>query len=254
MQHFLQGIKGIRGNSMTALSRAQGAFEYLMSYGWAIIVVVVLGIVLYNLGAFNPSQTTVISGFAFLKPFSVQVDSLSPDDARIIAVVQNVGGRDYSISSTTVSSPSSNCSYSLVQVADSLGNVIATTGSFALSAGQDAKLTFRVNGTSCGKAPNSQYDYKFSFSFTDFFGVSQTDFGSVRGWVRDCRMPRDNLLAYYRFSEGSGSVTTDEAGNFNAGLNYSPAWVQGKLGYGLGFNGTSQNGPGVWLGNLSTAL
>jgi hypothetical protein len=107
--------------------RAQGAFEYLMSYGWAVLIVTVLGIVLFNLGVFNSSQSTVISGFAFLKPFSVQVDFLSPDDARIIARVQNVGGRDYSISSTTVSSPSSNCSYSLVQVADSLGNVIATT-------------------------------------------------------------------------------------------------------------------------------
>jgi uncharacterized integral membrane protein len=35
-----------------------------MSYGWAILVVAILAIVLYNLGVFNTQQTSIVSGFA----------------------------------------------------------------------------------------------------------------------------------------------------------------------------------------------
>ena len=85
--------------------RAQGAFEYLMSYGWAVLVVVVLCIVLYNLGAFNPSQTTVISGFAFVKPLSVQVNPQDSNNAMLVLQVKNAGGREFQVSSTTISTP-----------------------------------------------------------------------------------------------------------------------------------------------------
>ena len=40
------------------LTRGQGAFEYMMSYGWAVLVIVVLAVVLWNLGIFTPSSAT----------------------------------------------------------------------------------------------------------------------------------------------------------------------------------------------------
>ncbi|MCL4376072.1 hypothetical protein M1558_01095, partial [Candidatus Parvarchaeota archaeon] len=47
---------------------AQSALEYMMTYGWAILVVVVVAVILYSLGIFNPSSsiTTTITGFAGL--------------------------------------------------------------------------------------------------------------------------------------------------------------------------------------------
>jgi hypothetical protein len=49
-------------------SKGQGAMEYLTTYGWAILVVLVVGMVLYQLGVFNQQGTVIITGFPQLKP------------------------------------------------------------------------------------------------------------------------------------------------------------------------------------------
>ena len=50
-------------------SRAQGAMEYLMTYGWAIMVVLSVGVVMWQLGIIGPGNiATTSSGFAKLKP------------------------------------------------------------------------------------------------------------------------------------------------------------------------------------------
>jgi hypothetical protein len=46
--------------------KAQGAMEYLMTYGWAILVVIIVGIVLFQSGVFG-TQTQGISGFAQIR-------------------------------------------------------------------------------------------------------------------------------------------------------------------------------------------
>ena len=51
MIHFVRSKKG------------QTAMEYLMTYGWAIIIVVVVFIALLRLGVFTPSAGTVATGF-----------------------------------------------------------------------------------------------------------------------------------------------------------------------------------------------
>ena len=38
--------------------KGQGAMEYLMTYGWAILVVIIVGVVLWQMGIFNPSGGT----------------------------------------------------------------------------------------------------------------------------------------------------------------------------------------------------
>ena len=50
-------------------NKGQGAMEYLMTYGWAILVVMIVGIVMWQLGIFNMgSTTTTASGFSKIKP------------------------------------------------------------------------------------------------------------------------------------------------------------------------------------------
>jgi hypothetical protein len=52
-----------------SVSRGQGAMEYLMTYGWAILVVMIVGIAMWRLGVFNMgSSTPTSSGFSTLKP------------------------------------------------------------------------------------------------------------------------------------------------------------------------------------------
>ena len=51
------------------MKKGQGAFEYLMTYGWAILVVLVIGVALWYLGVFSVGTGGVnrASGFAKMK-------------------------------------------------------------------------------------------------------------------------------------------------------------------------------------------
>ncbi len=50
-------------------SKGQGAMEYLMTYGWAIMVVMIVGVVLWQMGIFKMgSGGTGMSGFGAVKP------------------------------------------------------------------------------------------------------------------------------------------------------------------------------------------
>jgi len=49
------------------MKKGQGAMEYLMTYGWAILVVLIVGIVLWKTGLFGTSATGQ-SGFDVLVP------------------------------------------------------------------------------------------------------------------------------------------------------------------------------------------
>ena len=47
----------------------QGSMEYLMTYGWAIVVVMVVGVAMWQLGIFNRGTTLLTAtGFAKIKP------------------------------------------------------------------------------------------------------------------------------------------------------------------------------------------
>ncbi len=50
--------------------RAQSALEYMMTYGWAILIIVIVAVILYSMGIFNPASsiTTTSTGFS---PFTV---------------------------------------------------------------------------------------------------------------------------------------------------------------------------------------
>ena len=51
---------------MSHNTKSQSALEYLMTYGWAILVIVIVAAVLYSLGIFSPSSSlsTTVTGFA----------------------------------------------------------------------------------------------------------------------------------------------------------------------------------------------
>lgn len=54
--------------------RGQAALEYLMTYGWAILVILIVGIALWQMGVFSPSATKPgCSGFSQLMPLDSQL-------------------------------------------------------------------------------------------------------------------------------------------------------------------------------------
>ena len=51
---------------MSLPRRSQSALEYMMTYGWAILVIVIVAAVLYSLGIFSPasSLSLTVTGFS----------------------------------------------------------------------------------------------------------------------------------------------------------------------------------------------
>ena len=48
--------------------RSQSALEYMMTYGWAILIIVIVAVILYSMGIFNPSSSvsSTVTGFSGL--------------------------------------------------------------------------------------------------------------------------------------------------------------------------------------------
>jgi hypothetical protein len=71
-------------------NRGQGAMEYLMTYGWAILVVMIVGIVMWQLGIFNLNQgSTTTTGFSKIKP---QLAGVNKRGITLTAVFTNGAG------------------------------------------------------------------------------------------------------------------------------------------------------------------
>ncbi|MCL4406761.1 hypothetical protein M1139_01550, partial [Candidatus Parvarchaeota archaeon] len=53
---------------MSLTHKSQSALEYMMTYGWAILVIVIVAAVLYSLGIFSPasSLSSTVTGFSNL--------------------------------------------------------------------------------------------------------------------------------------------------------------------------------------------
>ena len=54
--------------------RSQSALEYMMTYGWAILIIVIVAVILYSMGIFNPSSSisATVTGFSGLGSVTAQ--------------------------------------------------------------------------------------------------------------------------------------------------------------------------------------
>ena len=50
--------------------KSQSALEYLMTYGWAILIIVIVAVILYSMGIFNPSSSVTFTSSGF-SPFTI---------------------------------------------------------------------------------------------------------------------------------------------------------------------------------------
>ena len=80
--------------------KSQSALEYMMTYGWAILIIVIVAVILYSMGIFNPraSVTATSSGFS---PFAASAAVCGSSN---ITVAFTVGGLPSGASSATVGS------------------------------------------------------------------------------------------------------------------------------------------------------
>ena len=79
--------------------RSQSALEYMMTYGWAILIIVIVAVILYSMGIFNPSSSisTTITGFSSTPVSSV----IFTDNGGLSLSVQNSVGYPIEITNIT---------------------------------------------------------------------------------------------------------------------------------------------------------
>ncbi len=137
--------------------KGQGAMEYLMTYGWAILVVMIVGVVLWQLGIFNlGGQTKTMTGFGAVKPIDWDVDS-SGSGTLII-----VNGEGTPIKSVTVG-----------------GDCSGTYGS-DIPNGGSAKITVTCTGGTAG----SGYTLDIGIGYTKTIGgttITHNSTGQIIG-------------------------------------------------------------------------
>ncbi len=181
--------------------RGQGAFEYLMSYGWAVLVVIVLGIVLFNLGVFNPNQAASFSGFSVFRPQSWGATALNDTASNLTVAFTNVAGIDLTLAvngSTGIllSKPNCNgvrelrnggCASGQWCATNSQGVAVSsTTGSISVPAGNTMVVNIMALGnstagyTGCGGIKGQSYRLRLDYvTATDGFAINHADNGYI---------------------------------------------------------------------------
>ena len=197
------------------MKKGQGAFEYMMSYGWAVLVIVVLAVVLWNLGVFNPSQATQATGFSVIRPVAWNFQGAGFGGSNNLYVsnatvaFSNIAGVDLTLaingtrnSNTTIikfSKPGASlCGwYNSTAVVDEVGNTISVTwdstnnyGKIGLPAGKQAVVTGLITGpggisdtsTTCGGPSGGGYRYTIAYQTAlDQYSIQHSDSGTVTG-------------------------------------------------------------------------
>jgi hypothetical protein len=83
-----------RKNSEKMMKKLQAAMEYLMTYGWAILIIALALGVLYSLGVLNPSRLKPVMCM-LPAPFSCQIQSFNTAGVLSITLAQGSGQTIY---------------------------------------------------------------------------------------------------------------------------------------------------------------
>jgi hypothetical protein len=148
--------------------KAQSALEYLMTYGWAILIVIIVGAALYALGVFNPGTFTGQKSTGFS---AVQMDDFKFDtEGNVTLLIGNRRGRTIDIKNITAE-----------YGANTLGN--NTVGCLTTPLGPNEECTGSV-GVFTPQPQGASYDMEITVKYVDSkTQVEHTDFGTISGSV-----------------------------------------------------------------------
>ena len=167
---------------MVSLKRkGQAAMEYLATYGWAIMVVMVVGVAMWRMGIFNMGSSTMTStGFAKIKPLLSGTGLTHNGD--FIGVFTNGLGSTTEVTSVLIN----NTVAKLPDVCKGRhvmgGAEITPANPLSVSAGDN----FVVYANNCGGTVSSSdiYFLNIYIRYTITIGSASTDhqeFGGIRG-------------------------------------------------------------------------
>jgi len=152
------------------LKRGQSAMEYLLTYGWAILIVLISLSLLFYLGVFSPKTPNTCMGTAPLVCGDVKVMAASGDLGGVaIFSVGASGTSGEDISEVTLN-----------------GEACDISGAGDLSWSDNSMVTFAC-GTDLELNEGDKASGEFSFTYTPSYGgVSHTTKNSFSGGVESC--------------------------------------------------------------------
>ena len=154
---------------MRMMMKAQAAMEYLMTYGWAILIVIIVATALYSLGIFNPATWTGkrATGFANI---GAPVDWLYGSTGKFNITLRNSLGQTITFTQVTAT-----CGPSGAPV--DLGH----GGTSIIGAGSTIEF---YNDSCTSLSSGSGFSLTISASYTRGTGVyGATDAGTVTGTI-----------------------------------------------------------------------
>ena len=175
--------------------KGQAAMEYMQTYGWAVLVVLIVGVVLWQFGIFSANpKSNVAVGFSKIKVLEPSIkyvgfyesDSASdPTDASITNTLNftiiNIAGNHIHISSFVVGG---DCNYSL---ASPIETCIGTEFSKEILAPDEAAT---VKKMCCNIfEPGDFFWLNVSIEYWQRVGelkVNHTETGAIQGYVEEC--------------------------------------------------------------------
>ena len=174
--------------------RAQATLEYLMTYGWALIMIAtVVAVLVFVVG--SPASMVV---FSSSDPAKILLRASSVSETTAEIRLQNATGGKISITSITPTN------YSNCTINNTISPPIIPIGTGSI---MELKCTTSAEGKG-----NIRIEY------TDYFGLqrSVTINGSGTG-TSGGSSGEAGLTAYYKFDEGTGTTTADSSGTGNNG-------------------------------------
>ena len=92
--------------------KSQSALEYMMTYGWAILIIVIVAAVLYSLGIFNPSASSSQNAKVGFTGFQVTQQCFT--NQTLIILIANQLGSAINITSVNITNPSASKTLNVV--------------------------------------------------------------------------------------------------------------------------------------------
>ncbi len=151
--------------------KAQSALEYLMTYGWAILIVIIVGAALYALGVFNPGTFTGHKSTGFS---AIQMEDFKfTTEGNLTLKLGNRHGRTINITGITMKAPNGN----YYNAADDSGDCVNEL------LGPNEECDDIVT-TALVQSQGAAYNIEVNLSYIDTkTNIEHTDFGRVSGSV-----------------------------------------------------------------------
>ncbi|MFH1445199.1 MAG: hypothetical protein ABIF08_01820 [Nanoarchaeota archaeon] len=108
--------------------KAQAAMEYLMTYGWAILIVIIVAAALFALGVFNPTAWTGQQATGFGGLGTPSDWELKSDGTFNIKLENSLAGKTVTVYNITAELGSTSVTWTTYDYDDALGHLVLGTG------------------------------------------------------------------------------------------------------------------------------